>query len=108
MIRRPPGSSRPDSLLPYTTLFRSGAGGFKLGSRRRYLLEQLADESAHRLEDRRRARGWLADGDMVCLHADRLTASHPRVSRDLIDNMDAIGLFCLKIGANRYALPRDP
>src|SRR3546814_3223059 len=24
MIRRPPGSTRPDTLFPYTTLFRSG------------------------------------------------------------------------------------
>src|SRR3546814_8659928 len=27
MIRRPPGSTRTDTLVPYTTLFRSGAGG---------------------------------------------------------------------------------
>src|SRR3546814_6091966 len=26
MIRRPPRSTRPDTLFPYTTLFRSGAG----------------------------------------------------------------------------------
>src|SRR3546814_1996847 len=27
MIRRPPGSTRTDTLFPYTTLFRSGGGG---------------------------------------------------------------------------------
>src|SRR3546814_14734908 len=27
MIRRPPGSTRTDTLFPYTTLFRSGAEG---------------------------------------------------------------------------------
>src|SRR3546814_3526027 len=27
MIRRPPRSTRTDTLLPYTTLFRSGRGG---------------------------------------------------------------------------------
>src|SRR3546814_14890709 len=27
MIRRPPRSTRTDTLLPYTTLFRSGSGG---------------------------------------------------------------------------------
>src|SRR3546814_17930056 len=27
MIRQPPGSQRPDTLLPYTTLFRSAADG---------------------------------------------------------------------------------
>src|SRR3546814_7917431 len=26
MLRRPPGSTRTDTLLPYTTLFRSGGG----------------------------------------------------------------------------------
>src|SRR3546814_14992754 len=28
MIRRPPRSTRTDTRFPYTTLFRSGAGGF--------------------------------------------------------------------------------
>src|SRR3546814_4939929 len=28
MIRRPPRSTRTDTLFPYTTLFRSGAAGF--------------------------------------------------------------------------------
>src|SRR3546814_5551905 len=28
MIRRPPRSTRTDTLFPYTTLFRSGKGGF--------------------------------------------------------------------------------
>src|SRR3546814_5354729 len=31
MIRRPPRSTRPDTLFPYTTLFRSGAGKTALG-----------------------------------------------------------------------------
>src|SRR3546814_9604764 len=30
MIRRPPRSTRTDTLFPYTTLFRSGFGGEKL------------------------------------------------------------------------------
>src|SRR3546814_2927409 len=32
MIRRPPRSTRTDTLLPYTTLFRSGAGDFEIGT----------------------------------------------------------------------------
>src|SRR3546814_6205662 len=28
MIRRPPRSTRPDTLFPYTTLFRSAGGGY--------------------------------------------------------------------------------
>src|SRR3546814_16188101 len=31
MIRRPPRSTRTDTLFPYTTLFRSGADGLKTG-----------------------------------------------------------------------------
>src|SRR3546814_13705864 len=30
MILRPPRSTRTDTLFPYTTLFRSGFGGFRL------------------------------------------------------------------------------
>src|SRR3546814_12063031 len=32
MIRRPPRSTRTDTLFPYTTLFRSGAGGGALAA----------------------------------------------------------------------------
>src|SRR3546814_9523116 len=35
MIRRPPRSTRTDTLLPYTTLVRSAAGGGGAGYRRR-------------------------------------------------------------------------
>src|SRR3546814_14525004 len=52
---------RSGGLPPAAGFWLGGAGVFKPGSRRRYLLEQLADESAHRLDDRRLARGWLAD-----------------------------------------------
>src|SRR3546814_7159227 len=31
MIRRPPRSTRTDTLFPYTTLFRSEAGGLRTG-----------------------------------------------------------------------------
>src|SRR3546814_7089470 len=35
MIRRPPRSTRTDTLFPYTTLFRSKGGWFALANRRR-------------------------------------------------------------------------
>src|SRR3546814_2156671 len=35
MIRRPPRSTRTDTLFPYTTLFRSGPQGAVAGNRRR-------------------------------------------------------------------------
>src|SRR3546814_3277151 len=34
MIRRPPSSTRTDTLLPYTTLFRSAAPGFDVDRHR--------------------------------------------------------------------------
>src|SRR3546814_5079232 len=34
MIRRPPRSTRTDTLFPYTTLFRSVAGGYSVSPRR--------------------------------------------------------------------------
>src|SRR3546814_5823952 len=36
MIRRPPRSTRTDTLFPYTTLFRSDAGHVDSGGRRRW------------------------------------------------------------------------
>src|SRR3546814_13101896 len=57
---------RSGGLPPAAGFWLSGAGGFKLGSRRRYLLEQLADESAHRLEDRRREIGRASCRERVC------------------------------------------
>src|SRR3546814_2641231 len=44
MIRRPPRSTRTDTLFPYTTLFRS-RGEAQLGSRELFLLQ--LDEGAH-------------------------------------------------------------
>src|SRR3546814_18508970 len=47
MIRRPPGSTRTDTLFPYTTLFRSKAALFKVallvGAHLGVLLLDLAD-----------------------------------------------------------------
>src|SRR3546814_3664565 len=55
MIRRPPRSTRTDTLFPYTTLFRSarhrrraGRGGRRVSARDPYL--DLALESVHAIE----------------------------------------------------------
>src|SRR3546814_7846339 len=40
MIRRPPRSTRTDTLFPYTTLFRSSRNGARLCGRRTPFLEQ--------------------------------------------------------------------
>src|SRR3546814_20656849 len=58
MIRRPPRSTRTDTLFPYTTLFRSGAG--ELSARQR---EQVRGADTHevasRCEHHRRIRCLL-------------------------------------------------
>src|SRR3546814_7652540 len=50
MIRRPPRSTRTDTLFPYTTLFRSDSGGRHDGSARR------RDSQRGRISDRRQPR----------------------------------------------------
>src|SRR3546814_19805579 len=52
MIRRPPRSTRTDTLFPYTTLFRSIGEGecagrtFALGAKRKAFLTEVAHEEA--------------------------------------------------------------
>src|SRR3546814_585700 len=69
MIRRPPRSTRTDTLFPYTTLFRSGSLGQVV-----VLAVHDALEAAHRLldrhEDARRAGEHL--GDMERLRQEAL------------------------------------
>src|SRR3546814_996592 len=40
MIRRPPRSTRTDTLFPYTTLFRSDSAGFGAGGRDRICIRR--------------------------------------------------------------------
>src|SRR3546814_11572662 len=46
MIRRPPRSTRTDTLFPYTTLFRSVDGRLRGGAQRQYLERRGAEEGA--------------------------------------------------------------
>src|SRR3546814_3342674 len=74
MIRRPPRSTRTDTLFPYTTLFRSGAGAPSPRRRRRRQHRDtaadagLAGRPPHRREDgdgvsqQRRAQPAGGDG----------------------------------------------
>src|SRR3546814_1943203 len=41
MIRRPPRSTRTDTLFPYTTLFRSCCGSFRREAARQFRLETV-------------------------------------------------------------------
>src|SRR3546814_1299719 len=47
MIRRPPRSTRTDTLFPYTTLFRSVAGLRTGATERRVALDRVGRELAH-------------------------------------------------------------
>src|SRR3546814_6996302 len=49
MIRRPPISTRTDTLFPYTTLFRSLDGGWTSGARARRVRMVPQDAAARRL-----------------------------------------------------------
>src|SRR3546814_11683976 len=70
MIRRPPRSTRTDTLFPYTTLFRSSnwqaiPGGLKLGVH--LLLTVIAAAVAWRAD--RLGQLWTADGVLFLLGA---------------------------------------
>src|SRR3546814_1365496 len=60
MIRRPPRSTRTDTLFPYTTLFRSLADVARVR-----LGQHQSDEPAHRMADHRRARKLVRRHDRV-------------------------------------------
>src|SRR3546814_14500795 len=76
MIRRPPRSTRTDTLFPYTTLFRSRPRRIAAGAASRRGLSQ----------DARRRRGRLCDADRSEEHTSELQ-SLMRIS---------YAVFCLK------------
>src|SRR3546814_13230590 len=67
MIRRPPRSTRTDTLFPYTTLFRAGAG--ELSARQR---EQVRGADTHEVASR-------------CEHHRRIRCLLPAVLREWTD-----------------------
>src|SRR3546814_2149087 len=89
MIRRPPRSTRTDTLFPYTTLFRSPARGAELSHRQRALLA----EGAPPRRPARRCRGL----DSV----PRLFAPRRRRSEEHTSELQSLmrisyAVFCLK------------
>src|SRR3546814_20098340 len=91
MIRRPPRSTRTDTLLPYTTLFRSGdkfgAGigvrkGARLAPRSRPAIEDMRADLLDLGEFRRPARQHII-GVIMRRHADaRREMTRQRGARD--------------------------
>src|SRR3546814_19964769 len=81
MERRPPRSTRTDTLFPDTTLFRSGSGSF--------VREDLAGRSNHALDTETDTRAWLkAAGFKPAAAKERcsLNATGDKNSRYKIDN----------------------
>src|SRR3546814_3716465 len=76
MIRRPPRSTRTDTLFPYTTLFRSDAGGRPRGDDlRRPLSRSLREAGEGRAGDhRRQGLQPLSGPQLAGMLADALAA----------------------------------
>src|SRR3546814_1725331 len=103
MIRRPPRSTRTDTLCPYTTLFRSPprADGHHGGKGR-------GGDEAHRADPRGRRRGVPAHGllpvrrvERAVLHRARRRHAQPPRSEEHTSELQSLmrnsyAVFCLK------------
>src|SRR3546814_8712874 len=67
MIRRPPRSTRTDTLFPYTTLFRSLRTGF----RNKTLTQQAAEAKAKDIEGRKQSAQAEISGRQRTLQASQ-------------------------------------
>src|SRR3546814_8174948 len=91
MIRRPPRSTRTDTLFPYTTLFRSRDGG-------------EIDRRAHRQDiGRRRGRRWPARRGRCNQYRGRRSEEHTSELQSLMRISYAV--FCLKKKTITYHAP---
>src|SRR3546814_1037762 len=106
MIRRPPGSTRTDTLFPYTTLFRSLCRivrwqyGRGLDARRRERQRAQAGRRVrHAHRDEKRQFGALRDG------GDRRSEEHTSELQSLMRISYAV--FCLKKKKNKEDISTD-
>src|SRR3546814_12434145 len=95
MIRRPPRSTRTDTLFPYTTLFRSPRGGRRdprpLPDPRRRAPTRWGAGSRRRPPWRGARRGWEV-GPSPWTVAVRLTGAGSRLAQRPLGRVDADGL----------------
>src|SRR3546814_8377079 len=94
MIRRPPRSTRTDTLFPYTTLFRSA--GCEAPERALLSRVQL---SIARSRSRRRRRDWRNAFSIVCGTCSR-SEEHTSELQSLMRISYAV--FCLKKKKKHY------
>src|SRR3546814_11725995 len=85
MIRRPPRSTRTDTLFPYTTLFRSRPSATIAGHRGWMRMHGLLFTSEFLREGIRHTRGWM-DAETACF------AFHEGLGR-LVAELGADGRF---------------
>src|SRR3546814_10830645 len=106
MIRRPPRSTRTDTLVPYTTLFRSRGRAARTGTRRpartpqSALRVQCTEQSA--CADQRRHRTRARAGDAIVQHLAR-SEEHTSELQSLMRISYAV--FCLKKKKNTTQTP---
>src|SRR3546814_3675184 len=86
MIRRPPRSTRTDTLFPYTTLFRSQAGKLRFAERRARLDEM--NPLRHAAEARHHAQ--RIDGERAAPRSEEHTSELQSLMRI------SYAVFCLK------------
>src|SRR3546814_1446104 len=93
MIRRPPRSTRTDTLFPYTTLFRTGSAAAALGRRRIIGDDRLPGALRQHL-----VGGLAIDGRLIfschCRTLDNRSEEHTSELQSLMRISYAV--FCLK------------
>src|SRR3546814_5976330 len=106
MIRRPPSSTRTDTLFPYTTLFRSHDSALDVVFQREHYLGPLAYREASVARDRRElALKPLASFRQCGADAGR-SEEHTSELQSLMRISYAV--FCLKKKKTNYILPHSP
>src|SRR3546814_6483888 len=94
MIRRPPRSTRTDTLFPYTTLFRSPTGAGREGGFNRGYRRCPAPDADLRFRPNRQARR-VRDSPRRAISADRDRSEEQKSEiQSLMRNSYAV--FCLK------------
>src|SRR3546814_368455 len=89
MIRRPPRSTRTDTLFPYTTLFRSRA--LDVGAAERQCVEGIADAREQREAIGQFERALAIDREGVGLGAGQVEEGvSPQIGLGLVDAVQAV------------------
>src|SRR3546814_6591596 len=100
MIRRPPRSTRTDTLFPYTTLFRSKPDARRLGARLGSLVRRHGSDPVHLFPAGRRLR-LQARGGRAHLRPRTPRHVHPGRSEEHTSELQSLmrisyAVFCLK------------